>query len=180
MRRPSCYGWRFPLAITLSLFLLQRTFPAPPEVEDQAKSVLDKFNAATKAKDANAVSRLLSKDCIVIMPETVGVSARARFYTRDSYLELLKQRFSETRASNSKRVIRDISTSDNGDIFVTTDNEARTRIGTRSEWIRSHEYIVMRRNAGNLLIVMVVAQASFYAPDVPPEPTAEPKASPSE
>ena len=109
------------------------------------------------------------------MPEAVGVSARARFFTRDSYLELLNQRFSERTATNSKRVIRNVSTSNRGDVFVTTDNEERTRIGTRSEWIRSHEYIVMRPVGGNLLIVMVVAEASFYAPDVPPEPTAEPK-----
>jgi hypothetical protein len=80
--------------------------------------VLDKFTAANKAKDANAVSRLLSKDCIIIMPEAIGVSARARFFTRHSYLELLKQRYSETTAVNSKRVIRNISSSDTGDVFV--------------------------------------------------------------
>ena len=181
-RRPSCCRCRFSLAIMFCLFLLQRTFPASPPpatVEEQARSVLDKFSAAMKAKDANAVSRLLSKDCIIIMPE-VSVSARARFFTRDSYLELLKQRFSETTGSNSKRVIRDISTSKTGDVFVTTDNEQRTRVGERSEWTRSHEYVVMRPAGGNLLITMVVAQMFFYAPDVPPEPTAEPKTSGSE
>jgi len=173
----------FSLAIMLCLIPLQLTIPASPSpatVEDQARAILDKFGAAMKAKDANAVSHLLSKDCIIIMPEAVGVSARARFFTRDSYLELLKQRFSETTASNSKRVIRNISTSKNGDVFMTTDNEARTLVGTRSEWIRTHEYIVMRPGTGDLLITMVVAEASFYAPDVPPEPTVEPKASPSD
>ena len=54
------------------------------------------------------------------------------------------------------------------------DNEERARIGTRSEWIRSHEYIVMRRLGDNLLIAMVVSEAFFYAPDIPPEPTPEP------
>jgi ketosteroid isomerase-like protein len=149
-------------------------------LEDEARAVLDKFAAATKAKNADAVSRLLSKDCIIIMPEAVGVSARARFFTRDSYLDLLKQRFSETTASNSKRVIHNISTSNRGDVFVTTDTEARTRVGTRNEWIRSHEYLVMRPVDGNLLITMVVAEMSFYVPDVPPEPTPEPKTTPSE
>jgi hypothetical protein len=99
---------------------------------------------------------------------------RAHVFTRDSYLELLRQRFSETTATNSKRVIRNVSTSDTGDVFVTTDNEQRVRIGTRSEWIRSQEYIVLQPVAGNFLITMVVAETSFYAPDVPPEPTAEP------
>src|SRR4051812_21275251 len=173
----------FSLAIMLCLIPLQLTIPASPSpatVEDEARAILEKFAAATKAKDANAVSHLLSQDCIIIMPEPVGVSARARFFTRDSYLELMKQRFSETTASNSKREIRQISTSKNGDVFVTTDNEARTLVGTRSEWLRTHEYIVMRRGSSGLLIIMVVAEASFYAPDVPPEPTVEPKASPSE
>jgi hypothetical protein len=142
--------------------------------------VLDKFSAANKSKDANAVSRLLSKDCIIIMPEAVGVSARARFFTRDSYLEVLKQRYSETTAENSKSVIRNISSSDTGDVFVTMDNEQMARIGTRTEWIRSHEYIVMRPVGGNLLITLVVAEMFFYAPDVPPEPTAQPKSNGSE
>jgi hypothetical protein len=162
----------------LWLFLLQLTVPASPPtatVEEQARTVLDKFTAANKAKDANAVSRLLSKDCIIIMPETVGISAHARFFTRNSYLELLKQRYSETTAVNSKRVIRNISNSDSGDVFVAMDSEQMARIGTRSEWIRSHEYVVMRPVGGNLLITMVVAEMFFYAPDVPPEPTAEPK-----
>jgi hypothetical protein len=142
--------------------------------------VLDKFSAANKSKDANAVSRLLSKDCIIIMPEAVGVSARARFFTRDSYLEVLKQRYSETTAENSKSVTRNISSSDTGDVFVTMDNEQMARIGTRTEWIRSHEYIVMRPAGGNLLITLVVAEMFFYAPDVPPEPTAQPKSNGSE
>jgi ketosteroid isomerase-like protein len=171
---------RFSLAITFCFCLLGQVAPvsaAPAAVEEQARAVLDRFTAAGKAKDANAVSRLLSKDCVIIMPEAVGVSARARFFTRDTYLDLLKQRFSETTAINSKRVIRNISSSDTGDVFVTTDNEERARIGTRSEWIRSHDYIVMRQVGGNLLIAIVVAEMSFYAPDVPPEPTAEPKSS---
>ena len=182
-RRPSCLRWRFSLAITLCLLLLHRTVPAlppPSTVEEQARSVLDTLGAATKAKDANAVSRLLSKDCIIIMPEAVGVSARARFFTRDSYLELLKQRFSETTATNSKSVIRKVSTSDTGDVFVTMDDEQMARIGTRTEWIRSHEYVVMRPVGGNLLITLVVAEMFFYAPDVPPEPTAEPKSNGNE
>jgi hypothetical protein len=177
-RPPTCHRRSPSLAITLCLFLLQLTLsasPPPTTVEEQARTVLDKFTAANKAKDANAVSRLLSKDCIIIMPEAAGVSARARFFTRDKYLELLKQRYSETAATNSKRVIRNISTSDTSDVFVTMDNEQITRIGTRIEWIRSHEYVVMRPAGSDLLIAMVVAEMFFYAPDVPPEPTAEPK-----
>ena len=171
------------MAIMFCVFLLQPTVPAsppPPIVEEQARRVLDTFTAAMTAKDANAISHLLSKDCIAIMPEAVGVSAHARFYTRDSYLELLKQRFSETTAANSTSLIRDISTSGNGDVFVTMDIETRARSGTRSEWIRSHNYVVMRTVGGNLLITMLVAEASFHAPDVPPEPTAEPKRDGSE
>ena len=182
-QRPSCYRRCFSLAVTVCLFLLQlaaQGSPTPAPAEEKVRAVLDKFTAAAKAKDADAVSRLLSTDCIIIMPEPVGVSARARFFTRDSYVELLKQRYSETTGSNSKRVIRNISFSNRGDVFVTTDNEAITRVGTRNEWIRSHEYLVMRPVGGNLLIVMVVAEMSFYAPDVPPEPTVEPKTPPSE
>src|SRR5947209_8551646 len=119
--RLSCYRWRSSLAIMLGLLLLQRPFlasPPPATVEEQAKTVLDKFKAANKAKDANAVSSLLSKDCIIILPEATGVTARARFFTRESYLELLKQRYSETTAVNSNSVIRKISSSDTGDVFV--------------------------------------------------------------
>jgi ketosteroid isomerase-like protein len=167
----------------LCLYGLQFTVPATPPpatVEEQARTVMDKFTAAMKSKDADGVSRLLSKDCIVIMLDSVAVSGRARFFTRDSYLELLKQRYSETTATNSNRVIRDISTSKTGDVFVTIDAETRARTETRSEWFRSHEYIVMRPVSGNLLIVMVVAQMVFYVPDVPPEPTAEPKSNRSQ
>jgi ketosteroid isomerase-like protein len=148
--------------------------PAPTVADEQARVILDKLTAAGKAKDVNAVSRLLSKDCI-IMPEAVGVSARARFFTRNTYLEALKQRFSETTAINSKGVIRNIATNEQGDVFVTMDVEERARIGTRSEWVRSHEYLVMRPGGNDLLIAMVVSEMFFYAPDVPPEPTAEPR-----
>jgi ketosteroid isomerase-like protein len=178
MSPPNICRVRFLLATTVCIFLARFSVPASPvpaTVEEQARAVLDKFTAAGKAKDADAVSRLLSKDCIIIMTEPAGVSARARFFTRDKYLELLKQRYAERAASNSKRVIRDISTSDTGDVFVTMDNEERARIGTRSEWIRSHEYVVMRQIGGNLVVTMVVAEMFFYAPDVPAEPTAEPK-----
>jgi hypothetical protein len=93
---------------------------------------------------------------------------------------LLKQRYSETTAVNSNSVIRKISSSDTGDVFVARDTEQMARIGTRNEWIRAHEYIVMRPVGGNLLITMVVAEMFFYAPDVPPEPTPEPKRNGSE
>jgi hypothetical protein len=109
------------------------------------------------------------------MTEPAGVSAHARFFTRDTYLELLAQRYSERTATNSKSVIRNISSSDTGDVFVTMDYEERARTGERSEWIRSHEYIVMRLTGQDMLVRFVVAEMIFYAPDVPPDPTAEPK-----
>src|SRR5690242_12735785 len=127
-RKMIIFKWsrRLLLVIGTGLLLLRvsvsASSPSAP-VEEQARAVLDKFGAALKAKNTDAIFHLLSKDCTFIMLEGAGVSARARFYTRDTYLELLKERLSGTSAANSNRVIRKISSGDNGDVFITMDNE---------------------------------------------------------
>ena len=86
--------------------------------EDQARAVLDQWKAATKAKDIDATSRLLAKDCVVIMTEPAADAKHARFFTRESYLKLLKERFSTTVATTSKETTHAISGSDTGDVFI--------------------------------------------------------------
>lgn len=160
------------LSFLLVPVLAVTAYAATPE--DQARAVIEQFSAATKAKDAEAVSRLLASDCIIIMTEPAAGARRGRFYTRESYLKLLRERFSQTTASISTQTVHTVSSSEAGDVFVIADSEERTRIGERSEWIRYHNYIVMRQASDNIMIHMVVAELAFYVPDVPPEPTREP------
>jgi ketosteroid isomerase-like protein len=138
--------------------------------EAQAKTIIDEFNAAGAAKDVDAVARLLSSDCLVLMTEPSAGSKRARFFTRESYLRLLTDRYSKTSASAVTRTVQSITISETGDVFLACDVDERSRIGHRSEWIRSYEYIVMKEVDKRLLVRSVVAELVFYVPDVPREP----------
>ena len=73
----------------ISLILLATTTASSATPEDQARAVLAQWKAAWEAKDVNAASRLLAKDRVIIMTEPAG-GKRARFFTRESYLKLLK------------------------------------------------------------------------------------------
>ena len=74
----------------LSLIFLTAAAALAATPEDQARAVLDQWKAATGAKDIDAASRLLAKDCVVIMTEPSADAKHARFFTRESYLKLLK------------------------------------------------------------------------------------------
>lgn len=139
--------------------------------EAQAKTVIDELNAAGTAKDVEAVGRLLSSDCLVLMTEPSAGSKRARFFTRESYLKLLRERYSQATATALTRTVQSVSVSETGEVFLACDVDERSRIGRRSEWIRSHEYIVMKEVDKRLLIRAVVAELAFYIPDVPVEPS---------
>jgi ketosteroid isomerase-like protein len=156
-------------AILICFFLAVTVSGATPE--DRARTVIDQFNTAMKLKNAEAVSRLLADDCTVLMIEPSGATP-ARLFTRENYLKLLKDRFSETAETIYNGTTRSVSLSQSGDVFVTADSDVRARVGQRSEWFRSHEYIVMRAVGETMTIRLVVAELVFYFPDVPPDPEA--------
>jgi ketosteroid isomerase-like protein len=154
----------------LSLIFLAAAAALAATPEDQARAVLDQWKAATGAKDIDAASRLLAKDCVVIMTEPSADAKHARFFTRESYLKLLKERFSTIAATTSKDTTHAISASETGDVFVTDEFEERTKVGQRSELFRYYVYMVMRPIEGKMLIQFVVSQLTFYFPDVPSAP----------
>src|ERR1700730_5407495 len=57
--------------------------------EDDAKALFDQYNAAWKARDADAMARLLAPDCVIIMTEPLAGAKRARFFTPESYIKLV-------------------------------------------------------------------------------------------
>jgi ketosteroid isomerase-like protein len=152
------------------LILLATAAASAATPEDQARAVLDQWKAATAAKDIDAASRLLAKDCVVIMTEPSAAAKHARFFTRESYLKLLKDRFSTIVATTSKETTHGISASETADVFVTGEFEERTKVGQRSELFRYYVYMVMRPVEGKMLIQFVVSQLIFYFPDVPSAP----------
>ncbi|PYK72206.1 MAG: hypothetical protein DME44_05185 [Verrucomicrobia bacterium] len=154
----------------VSLILLATAAASAATPEDQARAVLDQWKAACKAKDVDAASRLLAKDCVVIMTEPTADPKRARFFTRESYLKLLKERFSTIGATTSTQTTHAVSASDTGDVFVIGESEERTHVGERSELFRYYVYMVMRSVEGKMLIRLVVSQLTFYFPDVPSAP----------
>lgn len=143
-------------------------------IEERARVVIERFDAASKAKNVEAISKLLSTDCFIVMTEPAAGSNRARCFSREGYLKLLAERASKARATETSRVVKSVSVSDVGEVFVVCDSDERSRIGDRSEWIRSYEYILMKESEGRLLIRAVMAELAFYIPDVPKEPPAVP------
>lgn len=162
------------LCITLLLFTLGSARAVEP-VED-AKALLDQWQAAWKAKDADAISKLLAKDCVIIMEEPPSAGAKGtRFFDRDSYLKLLHDRLSSLGAFTGKEISRSATASPSGDVFITGEVEERTRIEQRSEWLKYNFYAVARPVDGKMLFRLIVSQLVFYFPDVPPLPEASPK-----
>lgn len=157
--------------LALLLGLIATVSAASPE--EQARAVIDQFNAAMKAKDADAVSRLLSNDCVIIMTEPSAGTKAARFFTRESFLKLLRDRYAQTTGTTYDETVHSVSPSELGDVFVAADSDERARIGQRVEWIRSHVYLVMRPVGEHMMIRLVVAELAFYFPDVPREPEKE-------
>ena len=109
------------------------------------------------------------------MTEPAKGAKRARFFTREDYLKLLTERYSKATVSVSTRTIHAISQFNDGNVFLTCDFDEKTRVGERNEWIRSHEYIVMRQTGENMVIRGVVAELAFYAPDVSVQPERDAK-----
>jgi len=138
-------------------------------LEDRARTALDQINTAMKLKDVDAVSRLLADDCTILMVEPNAGAEAARLFTRESYLKLLKSRYSETGETVYNGTIHSVSVSQSGDVFVTADSDVTARVGQRTEWFRSHQYIIMRPVGESMTIRLVVAELVFYFPDVPPE-----------
>jgi hypothetical protein len=167
MRRPL-------ICITLLLFTLDSAKAVGPV--DDAKALLDQLQAAWKAKDADAISKLLAKDCVIIMEDPPSAGAKgARFFDRDSYLKLLHERLSSLGAFTGKESSRSVTASPSGDVFIIGEVEERTRIEQRSEWLKYNFYAVARYIDGKMLFRLIVSQIVFYFPDVPPPPEGTPK-----
>jgi ketosteroid isomerase-like protein len=160
----------------LCLILLATANVLAATPEEQARGVLDQLKSASDAKDIDAVSRLLAKDCVVVMTEPTAGAKSVRFFTRDSYLKLLKERFSAVAAATQKDTTHTVSASETGDVFIVGESDVRTRIEQRSEWYHYSTYMVMRPVDGKMLIRLVVSQLAFYFPNVPlpPEPQSSP------
>ena len=138
--------------------------------EEQARTVIDRLDSAQKAKDVDAVGRLLADDCIVIMTEpNVGAKA-ARFLTKQGYLDALTKRSADVSATLGSSTIQAITSFPSGDVCVARDSEGRSRVGVAVDWIRSRDYLILRRVGDQLRIRLVVTEAVFYFPNVPPEP----------
>jgi ketosteroid isomerase-like protein len=162
----------------LCLILLATANVLAATSEEQARGVLDQLKSASDAKDIDAVSRLLAKDCVVVMTEPTAGAKSVRFFTRDSYLKLLKERYSAVAATTHKDTTHAVSASETGDVFIVGESDVRARVEQRSELYHYSTYMVMHPVDGKMLIRFVVSQLAFYFPDVPSAPEPQPSSTP--
>jgi ketosteroid isomerase-like protein len=134
--------------------------------EERARFVVARLDAAGLAKDAPAVARLLSDDCVIVMTDPAQGSKATRFFTKKSYLRRLRERYSRTGETDSKRVIQSVTVPGNGDVFVSTEVDDKTRVGVRTERIQSREYIVLRESGGEMKIRLILAELVSYVPNI--------------
>jgi len=139
-------------------------------IEEQAKTLIDRLDAAQKAKDADAMGRLLSDDCVVIMTDPSGGARAVRFFPKQAFLEAFKKRIASIATSSGSSTIQSVSSSPSGEVFVARDTESRSRVGSAVDWVRAREYFILRPIGDQLKIRLVVTEAVFYFPEVPPEP----------
>jgi len=148
--------------------LLVATFAATAATpEGDAKATFDQWDAAWKAKDADAMARFLAPDCVIIMTEPLAGAKSARFFTPESYIKLTRERFAATSAVGGESTFHAISASDSGDVFVTGEVTEQAQVGARTESFRYSFYVVMRPIGGKMLFRVIVSQLAEYTPDHP-------------
>ena len=153
----------FGTALAIS-YSAPRAVAATPE--ERARFVLKQLDAVGQAKDLVAVARLLSDDCIIVMTDPAQGSKATRFFTKKSYLRRLRERYLRTGETDSKRVIHSVVEPGNGDVFVSTEVDDKTRVEVRTERIQSREYVVLREIAGEMKIRLLLAELVSYVPNI--------------
>ena len=82
----------------------------------------------------------------------------------------LAERSAAISATLGSSTIQAVTSSPSGEVFAARDTESRSRAGSVVDWIRAREYFILRRVGDQLKVRLVVTEAVFYFPEVPPEP----------
>jgi hypothetical protein len=133
--------------------------------EDDAKALFDQYNAAWKARDADAMARLLAPDCVIIMTEPLAGAKRARFFTPESYIKLVRERFAAVSTDNGDNTLHAVSAADTGDVFIIGEASEQAQVGSRTESFRYGFYAVTHRISGKMLFRFIISQLVAYTPD---------------
>ena len=158
------------MRLCLLLILLPLSVVAS-QIEEQAKALIARLDAAQEAKDADTLGQLLSDDCVVIMTDPGAGAKSARFFTKQAYLDAFKKRSATTSAMVGSSTIQAITSSPSGEVFAARDTESRSRVGSTVDWIRAREYFILRPVGDQLKVRLVVTEAVFYFHEVPAEPS---------
>jgi uncharacterized protein (TIGR02246 family) len=153
-----------PYLLLLSLAAAAATATTP---EDDAKALFDHWKAAWKARDADAMARLLAPDCVIIMTEPLAGAKRARFFTSESYMTLVRERFAAMSTDSGRQTLHAVSAAETGDVFVIGEATEQARVGSRTEFIRESFYAVTHPIDGKMLFRFIVSQLTTYTPDQP-------------
>jgi uncharacterized protein (TIGR02246 family) len=157
-----------PRVVHCVFLLLVSTFAATAATpEDDAKALFDHWNAAWKAKDADAMARFLAPDCVIIMTEPLAGAKGTRFFTPESYIKLVRKRFAAMSTDSGDNTLHAVSAADTGDVFIIGEAAERARVGARTESFRYSFYAVARPVGGKMLFRFIVSQLTAYTPDQP-------------
>ena len=151
----------------LFLLLVSTLAATAATPEDAAKTLFDHWNAAWKAKDADAMARFLAPDCVIIMTEPLAGAKRARFFTPESYIKLARERFAATSAAGGENTLHVVSASDSGDVFIIGETTERAQVGSDTESFRYSFYAVTRPVGGKMLFRFLISQLTSYTTDQP-------------
>ncbi|MEY2565036.1 MAG: hypothetical protein QOH88_3229 [Verrucomicrobiota bacterium] len=150
------------------LLLITAVVAGAATPEDDAKALFERYNAAWRARDADAMARLVAPDCVIIMTEPGAGAKRTRFFPRDSYIKLVRERVAQLADSTTDQTLHAVSAADRGDIFVIGEAEEHAQLHGRGEVFRYSFYAVARPVSGRMLFRFIVSQLTFYAPSPAP------------
>ena len=149
------------------LLLVTAAMAGAATPEDDAKAVFDQYNAAWKARDADAMARFLAPDCVIIMSEPAAGAKRARFFTPESYIKLVRERFAAMSTDTGDTILHAVSAAETGDVFIIGEATEQAQVGSRTESFRYSFYAVTHRVSGKMLFRFVISQLLAYTPDQP-------------
>jgi hypothetical protein len=155
---------RITLLLLLSAFTLTAATP-----EDEAKSLFEQWNAAAKAGDADALARLLAPDCVIIMTDPLAGAKHARFFTSESFIRHVRERFSQLADSTTEQTLHAVSAADTGDVFIIGETVEHSQLHDHAEDFRYSFYAVTHSVGGKMLFRFVVSQLTFLRAGAQPK-----------
>ena len=155
------------LSAAIGLFFLSATMSHCSD-EQNARDVFVRLDAAIMKRDVEAVRSEFEDSAIILMTTPQSGPDATRALSIAEFLQELRSRWSLCLSQKNIRTLIAVKEIKGQEQFlVIASDDTRTRFEGRSEWIRSTDCFLLRRQGGVFKISAVTAECVFFFPNVP-------------